>query len=56
MLTPVEIDAVLSRLEFIKSHTAKCQRENGIARYDVLKRKNCACPYCFRSDRSPMLR
>lgn len=45
MLTPVEVEAVLSRLDFLKSHTAKCQRENGIKRYDQLKRKNCACAY-----------
>ena len=45
MLTSVEIEGQIARLEFVKSHTAKCRRENGIKRYDVLKRKTCACPY-----------
>jgi hypothetical protein len=45
MRTSVGIEGQIARLKFIKSHTAKCQRENGIKHYAVLKRKTCACPY-----------
>jgi integrase/recombinase XerD len=44
-LTPFEVKAILSKLKFVRSHTASCRRENHIKRYDVLKRKVCACPY-----------
>jgi hypothetical protein len=45
MLSPLEIQAVLERLDFVKSHTAKCRTSNSIKRYDVLKRKTRTCPY-----------
>ena len=45
MATPLEDQAVLERLDFVRSHTAECQRQNGIKRYYVLKRKTCTCPY-----------
>src|SRR5437899_12513208 len=45
MLTDSEANAILERLEFERSHTTACRRENGIGRWDVLKGKRCACPF-----------
>jgi hypothetical protein len=39
----LEVLAIISRLDFIKSHSPQCQRENHIKRYDTLKRKPCTC-------------
>src|SRR5439155_7347235 len=38
-------NAILDGLEFRRSHTAKCQRKNGIERWANLPDKRCACPY-----------
>src|SRR5271170_3833411 len=45
MLTPIEVQAIISRLDFVKSHSPHCQRENRIKRYEIPKRKTCTCQY-----------
>jgi site-specific recombinase XerD len=46
MLTLAEVQAVLDRLDFRRSHTKACQSKNNVKRWGGLDgRKRCACPY-----------